>query len=85
MAEPPQIGNLNAAVAQPQSSSMASTTEPNHNKKYDPKKRHITEEPMTATNWFKHINWLNVTLTILVPIYGMVMAYYTPLQWKTAA
>lgn len=65
-------------------SSMAKTSEPNRNKKYDPKKPHITEEPITKANWYKHVNWLNVTLIVGVPIYGLIMAYWTPLQWKTA-
>jgi stearoyl-CoA desaturase (delta-9 desaturase) len=64
--------------------SMAKTTEPNRNKKYDPKKPHITDEPITKANWYKHVNWLNVTFIIGVPIFGLVMAYWTPLQWKTA-
>ncbi|KAI9839271.1 MAG: stearoyl-CoA 9-desaturase [Sarea resinae] len=64
--------------------SMASKSEPNRNKKYDPTKPHITELPMTSANWYKHINWLNVTLIIGIPIYGMVQAIWTPLQWKTA-
>lgn len=71
-----------AAAQQP--SSMASSTEPIRNSKYDPKKPHITEEPMTAANWYKHINWLNVVMIIGIPVYGMIMAYWTPLYWKTA-
>ena len=63
---------------------MASTSEPVRNKKYDPKKPHITEEPITGANWYKHINWLNVTLIVALPIYGLVAAYWTPLQLKTA-
>ena len=48
------------------------------------KKLHIADEPLTRHNWYKHVNWLNITLIIGVPIYGMVAAYWTPLQWKTA-
>ena len=70
--------------ASQQPSSMAKASEPNRNKKYDPKKPHITEEPITKANWYKHVNWLNVTLIIGVPIYGMMAAYWTPLHWKTA-
>lgn len=54
------------------------------NAKYDPSKPHITEQPMTAANWYKHINWLNVILIIGIPVYGMIMAYFTPLYWQTA-
>jgi stearoyl-CoA desaturase (delta-9 desaturase) len=63
---------------------MAKPAEPNRNKKYDPKKPHITEQPITKANWYKHVNWLNVTLIVGVPIYGLIAAYWTPLQWKTA-
>ena len=65
-------------------SCMAKPAEPTRNKKYDPKKPHITEEPITKANWYKHVNWLNVTLIVGVPIYGLIAAYWTPLQWKTA-
>ena len=41
-------------------SPMASTAEPNRNTKYDPKKPHITDTPITKANWYKHVNWLNV-------------------------
>jgi stearoyl-CoA desaturase (delta-9 desaturase) len=63
---------------------MAKGSEPIRNKKHDPRKPHITDEVITAANWYKHVNWLNVTLIVLVPIYGMIQAYWTPLQWKTA-
>ncbi len=53
-------------------------------KKFDPKKPHITEEPITRANWYKHVNWLNITLIVGVPIYGLIAAYWTPLQLKTA-
>jgi hypothetical protein len=65
-------------------SGMASKAEPNRNKKYDPKKPHITEQAITSANWYKHVNWLNVYLIVGVPIYGLIQAYWTPLQWKTA-
>jgi len=44
-----------------QPSSMATVSEPNRNAKYDPKKPHITETPLTKANWYKHVNWLNVS------------------------
>jgi hypothetical protein len=47
-----------------QPSSMASTSEPNRNPKYDPKKPHITDTPITKANWYKHVNWLNVSLFV---------------------
>jgi stearoyl-CoA desaturase (delta-9 desaturase) len=79
MAEPSK-----QADQQPSTMASSSSTEPVRNPKYDPKKPHITEEPITAANWYKHINWLNVVMIIGIPLYGMIMAYWTPLQWKTA-
>jgi stearoyl-CoA desaturase (Delta-9 desaturase) len=72
-----------ASQVQQPPSGMAKPLEPTR-KKYDPKKSHITEEPITKSNWYKHVNWLNVTLIIGLPIYGLIAAYWTPLQLKTA-
>lgn len=67
-----------------QSSPMAKTSEPNRNRSYDPKKTHITDLPITKSNWYKHVNWLNVTLIVGIPLYGCVQAFWVPLYWKTA-
>jgi stearoyl-CoA desaturase (delta-9 desaturase) len=64
--------------------SAAHPTRPNFNKKHHLKKPHITDEVMTMRNWYKHINWLNITLVIGVPIYGIIQAYWVPLHYKTA-
>merc|ERR1712064_234758 len=61
--------------------SVASSLKPNQG--YDPKKRHITEEKITAQNWYQHVNWLNVILIVGVPLYGMAAAFWTPLKTKT--
>ena len=47
-----------------QPSTMANTAEPNRNPKYDPKKPHIADAPMTRKNWYKQVNWLNVRCSI---------------------
>jgi len=52
-------------------------------KKYDPKKPHITEQPMTMKNWYKHVNWLNTTFILFIPFCGMISAYWVPLTLKT--
>ncbi|KAI2610270.1 delta-9 fatty acid desaturase [Hypoxylon fragiforme] len=53
-------------------------------KKYDGvRKPHISEQPMTWSNWHKHINWLNCTFVIFIPILGFVGAYWVPLQLYT--
>ena len=63
---------------------MASTLKPDCNNKYDAKKPHITEEPITRVNWYKHVDWLNATFIVSIPLYGLIQAYWTPLQWQTA-
>jgi len=50
----------------------------------DMKKPHITEMPITAANWYKHINWLNCIFILFVPLAGLITAYWTPLEKKTA-
>lgn len=67
-----------------QPSPMAKTSEPNRNRSYDPRKAHITDSPITKSNWYKHINWLNVTLIVGIPLYGCIQAFWVPLQWRTA-
>lgn len=44
---------------------------PARGKQYDLKKPHITEQPITLKNWHKHVNWLNVTFIIFVPLLGL--------------
>ena len=45
---------------------------------------HISDEAITLANWYKHINWLNITLVIGVPIYGLIQSFWTPLHFNTA-
>jgi stearoyl-CoA desaturase (delta-9 desaturase) len=47
-------------------------------------KTHITDTPMTRANWYKHVNWLNVTLIVGIPLYGCIQASWAPLYLKTA-
>lgn len=55
-----------------------------NNAKYDPKKVHISNTPMTWKNIHQHINWLNTTLIIIIPLCGFISAYFVPLQYYTA-
>ncbi|KAH7113387.1 hypothetical protein EDB81DRAFT_921885 [Dactylonectria macrodidyma] len=54
------------------------------NTKYDPKKLHIADTTMTWSNIHLHINWLNTTLIIIIPIIGLISAYWVPLRLYTA-
>lgn len=50
----------------------------------DTKKVHIADTALTRQNWYKHVNWLNVTFIIGIPLYGCIQALWVPLQVKTA-
>lgn len=66
---------------------MAATTSPAAATKApapDNKKPHITTQPITWGNWWQHVNWLNVTLIILIPMCGLIGSYWVPLRLKTA-
>lgn len=47
-------------------------------------KVHISDVPMTWKNIHQHINWLNTTLVVIVPMIGFISAYWVPLHLKTA-
>jgi stearoyl-CoA desaturase (delta-9 desaturase) len=47
-------------------------------------KVHIADTPMTWSNLYKHIDWLNTTFIIIVPLLGFISAYWVPLQLYTA-
>ncbi|KUI69132.1 Acyl-CoA desaturase [Cytospora mali] len=51
---------------------------------FDPKKPHITEQPITLKNWYKHVNWLNVTFILFIPMLGFISTYWVPLTLRTA-
>ncbi|CAG8185051.1 unnamed protein product [Penicillium salamii] len=50
----------------------------------DPK-LHISEQPVTLGNWHRHVNWVNTSLIVIVPLGGCVAAFYTKLHAATAA
>jgi stearoyl-CoA desaturase (delta-9 desaturase) len=47
-------------------------------------KLHISEKPVTFSNWYQHVNWVNTTLILIVPVGGVVAAFYTQLRAITA-
>jgi stearoyl-CoA desaturase (delta-9 desaturase) len=49
-----------------------------------PRKPHISEMPMTWSNWHQHINWLNTTLIVIIPMIGLISSYWVPLHLGTA-
>ncbi|KAI1470831.1 uncharacterized protein F4812DRAFT_419163 [Daldinia caldariorum] len=57
---------------------------PLRSSKYDLKKPHITELPITWSNWYKHVNWLNTTFILFIPLAGLISTYWIDLQLKTA-
>ena len=46
-------------------------------------KPHITDTVMDSSNWYKHINWLNVTVLLIIPSIATYHAFSTPLMLKT--
>jgi stearoyl-CoA desaturase (delta-9 desaturase) len=48
-----------------------------------PKPIHVQHQPISLHNWYKKINWLNTTLVIFVPLYGLHLARSTPLTRPT--
>ena len=57
---------------------------PLRKQKVDPRKPHITDQPITLKNWYQHVNWLNTYFIIFVPLTGMIASFWVPLQLKTA-
>lgn len=53
--------------------------------KPDTQRPHITEQPLTLSNWYLHVNWVNTTLILIVPLFGCVAAFFTELRPATAA
>lgn len=52
--------------------------------KYDRKSVHISDMPMTWSNWHNHINWPISIIILVLPLVGTVMTYWVPLQRGTA-
>lgn len=46
--------------------------------------KHISEQPFTFQNWHKHVNWVNSTIVVIIPLIGFLFAPFTPLRSKTA-
>ena len=47
------------------------------------KASHIQYQDVTVRNWYKKINWLNTTLVVVVPLYGLYLACHTRLTRAT--
>ncbi|KAE9378392.1 hypothetical protein N431DRAFT_329878 [Stipitochalara longipes BDJ] len=47
------------------------------------KQQHISEQPVTLSNWYLHIDWVNVVFVAVIPFFGLIAAFSTPLVWKT--
>ena len=45
---------------------------------------HITETPLTIWNWYQHVAWQNTMSIFVLPLLGVLGAFWTPLRWETA-
>ena len=45
---------------------------------------HITETPLTLWNWYKQVAWQNTISIFVLPLLGVLGAFWTPLRWETA-
>ncbi|CAI6090028.1 hypothetical protein V2G26_006482 [Clonostachys chloroleuca] len=52
--------------------------------KADLNKVHISDQPMTWSNWHQHVNWLNTTFIVFIPILGLISCFWVPLKLNTA-
>ena len=48
------------------------------------RRRHIRDEPITWTNWYKHVNWLQAFILGTTPIIAIYGIATTNLVLKTA-
>ncbi|KAJ6035984.1 stearoyl-CoA desaturase [Penicillium herquei] len=46
---------------------------------------HGSEETTTFWNWYKKLNWFGIIVTVLIPLYGGILAMGTPLPIETLA
>lgn len=60
----------------------AANTDTNSNS--NPNSNLFHDSPNPSAPWFRQVNWLNVVLIVLVPLYGCLQAFWVPLQTKTA-
>ncbi|KAF8970116.1 delta 9-fatty acid desaturase protein [Flammula alnicola] len=47
-----------------------------------------TEQPLPPLSWSNfhtELNWLNVAIICVMPVLGLLAAYFTPLRWETLA
>lgn len=58
--------------------------QPLRSKAYDMKKPHITEQPITWSNWWQRLDWLSIYFIIVVPLMGLAAATQVPLRLYTA-
>jgi len=49
-----------------------------------PKKWNIRDDPITWSNWYKHINWLHTPLLIAIPVLSIYGLFTTSLTKYTA-
>lgn len=57
---------------------------PIRSKAYNLDKVHISDKPMTWSNWYQHVNWINSTFVVIIPFFGFIASYWVPLRLNTA-
>ncbi|CAH0028332.1 unnamed protein product [Clonostachys rhizophaga] len=57
---------------------------PIRSKSYNLDKVHISDKPMTWSNWYQHVNWINSTFVVIIPFFGFIASYWVPLRLNTA-
>ncbi|RFU30483.1 hypothetical protein B7463_g5846, partial [Scytalidium lignicola] len=62
---------------------MAPSTKRHEEARMDSKRQHISEMPFTLDNWHEHIDWLNTFVVAILPAFGLVAMFYTPLRGAT--
>ncbi|KAH3673284.1 hypothetical protein WICMUC_003743 [Wickerhamomyces mucosus] len=55
----------------------------NHKTVKEYTRRSLNESSMTKWNWYRHINWVNLTVIIILPLLALYKSFDTPLTKNT--
>src|ERR1051325_11450079 len=74
---------MTAQSAPPPSQPKTISPDPYANLRERPKKWNIRDDPITWSNWYRHINWLHTPLLTGIPILAVYGLYTTPIKMYT--